>query len=103
MTGLGQKRPGAGDRQKTPHRAWPWVEIGPKPRELRARALLAREAGNLLTVETYQDHRFAMSFAVLGSYDLLGDGKPWLAIKDPSCSAKTFPDFFNVLESFRDA
>ena len=79
------------------------LTIGPKPRELRARALQAREAGNLLTVETYQDHRFAMSFAVLGSYDLLGDGKPWLAIKDPNCCAKTFPDFFNVLESFRDA
>jgi 3-phosphoshikimate 1-carboxyvinyltransferase len=79
------------------------LTIGPKPRELRARALQAREAGNLLTVETYQDHRFAMSFAVLGSYDLLGDGKPWLAIKDPNCCAKTFPGFFNALESFRDA
>ena len=78
------------------------LTIEPKPRELRARALQAREAGNLLTVETYQDHRFAMSFAVLGSYDLLGDGKPWLAIKDPNCCAKTFPDFFNVLESLRD-
>ncbi len=77
--------------------------IDPKPRELRARALQAREAGNLLTVETYKDHRFAMSFAVLGSYDLLGDGKPWLAIKDPSCCAKTFPEFFKVLESLRDA
>lgn len=79
------------------------LTIEPKLSELRVRALQAREAGKLLTVETYEDHRFAMSFAVLGSYDLLGDGKPWLAIKDPNCCAKTFPDFFITLESFRHA
>ena len=77
------------------------LTIQPKPRELRARALRARETGEILSVETYEDHRFAMSFAVLGSFDLLGDGKPWLAIKDPNCCAKTFPDFFKVLESIR--
>lgn len=75
------------------------LTIGPKPNELRARALRARNAGELLTVETYEDHRFAMSFGILGSYDLLGDGKPWLAIKDPACCGKTFPNFFEVLES----
>jgi 3-phosphoshikimate 1-carboxyvinyltransferase len=40
-----------------------------------------------------------MSFAILGSYDLLNDGQPWLAIKDPACCGKTFPNFFEVLES----
>jgi len=79
------------------------LTIQPKPNELRARALKARSEGRLLCIDTYEDHRFAMSFAVLGSYDLLGDGKPWLAINDPGCCAKTFPAFFDVLDSLRDA
>ncbi|HKK17647.1 MAG TPA: 3-phosphoshikimate 1-carboxyvinyltransferase [Opitutales bacterium] len=74
------------------------LTIRPKPNELRARALAARNRGELLTIETYEDHRFAMSFGILGSYDLFGDGKPWLAIKDPVCCGKTFPKFFEVLE-----
>jgi len=79
------------------------LTIQPKPNELRARALKARNAGELLSIDTYEDHRFAMSFAVLASFDLLGDGKPWLAIKDPNCCAKTFPDFFDALDSLRHA
>ena len=75
------------------------LTIQPKPNELRARALAARSAGELLRVETYEDHRFAMSFGILGSYDLLGDGKPWLTIKDPACCGKTFPDFFDALDT----
>ena len=52
-------------------------------------------------IETYGDHRFAMSFGILGSHDLYGDGRPWLSIKDPACCAKTFPNFFELLESVR--
>jgi len=52
-------------------------------------------------IETYGDHRFAMSFAILGCYDLLGNGKPWLSIKNPACCAKTFPNFFDVLDGLR--
>ena len=52
-------------------------------------------------IETYHDHRFAMSFAILGCHDLRGDGQPWLTIKDPGCCAKTFPNFFDVLEQLR--
>jgi 3-phosphoshikimate 1-carboxyvinyltransferase len=48
-------------------------------------------------IETYEDHRFAMSFAILGCHDLHGDGRPWLRIRNPGCCAKTFPDFFEVL------
>jgi 3-phosphoshikimate 1-carboxyvinyltransferase len=48
-------------------------------------------------IETYGDHRFAMSFAILGCHDLHGDGRPWLSIKNPACCAKTFPNFFDVL------
>ncbi|MBK9989366.1 MAG: 3-phosphoshikimate 1-carboxyvinyltransferase [Verrucomicrobia bacterium] len=54
-----------------------------------------------ITIETYGDHRFAMSFAILGCYDLLGNGQPWLTIKNPACCAKTFPNFFDVLNELR--
>ncbi len=58
-------------------------------------------ANRPIEIETYEDHRFAMSFGILGSYDLFGDGQPWLSIKDPQCCGKTFPEFFDVLESLR--
>ena len=47
------------------------------------------------TVQTYDDHRMAMSFALLG---LRAEG---IAVADPGCVAKTFPDYFDVLESLR--
>ena len=52
-----------------------------------------------IEIDTYEDHRVAMSFGILGCYDLLGNGQPWLAIRDPSCCRKTFPEFFQVLET----
>ncbi len=52
-------------------------------------------------IETYHDHRFAMSFGVLGCHDLHGDGRPWLSLQNPACCAKTFPHFFELLESLR--
>ena len=77
------------------------LTIWPKPNELRARAMRALSEGTLLSIETYEDHRFAMSFAILGSFDLLENGQAWLAIKDPGCCGKTFPNFFEVLEQVR--
>ncbi|MGC4073666.1 MAG: 3-phosphoshikimate 1-carboxyvinyltransferase [Nibricoccus sp.] len=50
-----------------------------------------------IEIETYHDHRFAMSFGILGSHNLDGSGIPWLSIRNPACCAKTFPDFFDVL------
>jgi 3-phosphoshikimate 1-carboxyvinyltransferase len=52
-------------------------------------------------IETYGDHRFAMSFGILGSHNLHGDGRPWLSIRNPACCAKTFPHFFELLETVR--
>jgi 3-phosphoshikimate 1-carboxyvinyltransferase len=52
-------------------------------------------------IETYRDHRFAMSFGVLGCRDLRGDGQPWITVRDPACCAKTFPHFFDVLANLR--
>ena len=42
-------------------------------------------------IETYEDHRIAMAFAVTGLK------QPGITIKDPACVAKTFPDFFDKL------
>lgn len=74
------------------------LTIQAQPGELAARALDARQKGELLEIDTYEDHRFAMSFGVLGTYDLLRDGEPWLAVRNPGCCAKTFPGFFDTLE-----
>jgi len=46
-------------------------------------------------IETYDDHRIAMSFAVLGLK------LPGTKIKNPGCVAKTFPDFFTRLSALR--
>jgi len=43
------------------------------------------------TIETYSDHRMAMSFAVTGLR------APGISIADPGCVAKTFPDYFSRL------
>jgi 3-phosphoshikimate 1-carboxyvinyltransferase len=47
------------------------------------------------TIRTYDDHRMAMSFT------LLGLRAPGISIADPGCVAKTFPDFFDVIETLR--
>ncbi len=46
-------------------------------------------------VQTYNDHRMAMAFA------LIGLRAPGVAIENPGCVSKTFPNFFTVLESLR--
>ncbi len=46
-------------------------------------------------IETYDDHRMAMSMS------LMGLRVPGIRILDPECVGKTFPDFFDVLETLR--
>ncbi|MDR0535534.1 MAG: 3-phosphoshikimate 1-carboxyvinyltransferase [Puniceicoccales bacterium] len=48
-------------------------------------------------IHTYEDHRIAMSFAILGLHNLHGDARSWLHIENPGCVAKTFPNFFSIL------
>jgi 3-phosphoshikimate 1-carboxyvinyltransferase len=43
------------------------------------------------TIDTYNDHRMAMSLA------LVGLRVPGVAINDPGCTAKTYPHFFRDL------
>lgn len=47
-------------------------------------------------VHTYNDHRMAMSFALIGLV------VPGITILDPGCVTKTFPNYFEVLASLRD-
>jgi 3-phosphoshikimate 1-carboxyvinyltransferase len=79
--------------------------IGSVVRELRRLGLTARETEDGLVVEpgvpspaavrTYDDHRMAMAFTVIGLVH------PGVSIVDPSCVDKTFPQFFDVVESLR--
>jgi 3-phosphoshikimate 1-carboxyvinyltransferase len=46
-------------------------------------------------LETYNDHRMAMSMALLGLV------VPGIVIRNPGCVAKTYPDFFKDLERLR--
>jgi 3-phosphoshikimate 1-carboxyvinyltransferase len=77
------------------------LAITPNLKKLRTLAAKGVKAKKLLSIETYEDHRVAMSFGILGCHDLLGTGKPWLQIQNPACCGKTFPEFFNVLEELR--
>ena len=45
------------------------------------------------TIDTYDDHRMAMSLAVVGL------ATPGVVIRDPGCTGKTYPRFFDDLAS----
>lgn len=47
------------------------------------------------TIQTYNDHRMAMAFA------LIGLRAPGVTIENPGCVSKTFPNYFEVLETLR--
>ncbi len=47
------------------------------------------------TVQTYNDHRMAMAFS------LIGLRVPGIVIENPGCVSKTFPNFFDVLGTLR--
>jgi 3-phosphoshikimate 1-carboxyvinyltransferase len=46
-------------------------------------------------VQTYKDHRMAMAFA------LIGLRAPGISIENPACVSKTFPNYFEMLETLR--
>jgi 3-phosphoshikimate 1-carboxyvinyltransferase len=46
-------------------------------------------------IQTYNDHRMAMAFA------LVGLRVPGVTIENPACVSKSFPSFFEVLETLR--
>jgi len=53
------------------------------------------EKFNPATIRTYNDHRMAMAFS------LIGLRVPGVTIENPACVSKTFPNFFKVLETLR--
>lgn len=64
------------------------VEEGPDFMVIEPLAAAAKSRHEVVEIETYHDHRIAMSFGVLGS--LL----PGLRILDPGCVAKTYPNYW---------
>lgn len=79
--------------------------VGNTVRELRRASIDAVEMPDGLRVnpgpprpariQTYEDHRMAMAFA------LLGLAAPGIQIADPGCVAKTYPDYWEALDSIR--
>ncbi|HEA83773.1 MAG TPA: 3-phosphoshikimate 1-carboxyvinyltransferase [Thermodesulfobacterium geofontis] len=68
-------------------------KLGVKAEELPDGAIIeGTQTFKSATINTYDDHRIAMSFAILG----LKTGG--LKIKNPQCVAKSFPDFWEYLE-----
>jgi 3-phosphoshikimate 1-carboxyvinyltransferase len=75
--------------------------------ELQKRGVFVEESADGFTVhpsaiqpgavDTYDDHRMAMAFAVMG---LAAEG---ITINNPGCTAKTFPDFFTRFEKLYEA
>jgi 3-phosphoshikimate 1-carboxyvinyltransferase len=57
---------------------------------------IAPSALHAAAIETYDDHRIAMAFAVVG---LKTAG---ISIRNPGCVAKTYPEFFDDLERLRN-
>ncbi|MCJ7435338.1 MAG: 3-phosphoshikimate 1-carboxyvinyltransferase [Anaerolineales bacterium] len=51
------------------------------------------ERFNSAVIQTYNDHRMAMAFS------LIGLRIPGVTIENPSCVSKTFPNYFEVLET----
>lgn len=49
---------------------------------------------NVTEIDTYDDHRMAMAFSLAACAEVP------VTIKDPGCTRKTFPDYFEVLQRF---
>ena len=69
--------------------------LGAQVRELDDGLVIEPSAIRPAMVQTYDDHRIAMSFA------LIGLRVPGIGIHDPDCVSKTFPDYFARLEELR--
>ncbi|KAL2234009.1 3-phosphoshikimate 1-carboxyvinyltransferase 2 [Sesamum indicum] len=49
---------------------------------------------NVTAIDTYDDHRMAMAFSLAACADVP------VTIRDPGCTRKTFPNYFDVLATF---
>jgi len=73
------------------------TKLGAKVEEYRDYCVIHPPEGNKINdnvfIETYDDHRMAMTFS------LAACGGVNVIINDPGCTAKTFPTYFEMLES----
>jgi 3-phosphoshikimate 1-carboxyvinyltransferase len=72
-----------------------YMVIEPLSDDVKSRS--ANPIQKVVDIETYHDHRIAMSFGVLGSR------LPGLRILDPGCVAKTYPNYWRDWQLARDA
>ena len=70
------------------------VDVVEGPDFLTIAELNSPHVDSTVSIETHDDHRIAMSFAVLGTK--LGN----LHIQDPECVAKSYPGFWQDLQTF---
>ena len=68
--------------------------IGQKVREYPDGLMITPAKVKSAQIETYDDHRMAMSFAITG---LKAEG---IVISNPACTGKTYPRFFEDLAAF---
>lgn len=61
------------------------------------------DPGGAVEIDTYDDHRMAMSFAVAGLASDRLPGRPRVIINDPGCVAKTYPGFWDDLRLYLGA
>ena len=71
------------------------VEEGPDYMVIQPLSESAKARRGMVEIETYHDHRIAMSFGVLGSR------LPGLRILDPGCVAKTYPNYWRDWQRMR--
>ncbi len=97
ITGLGTLRIKECDRISVPAQQLGKIGVATTegPDYLQVAELPSVRNQSPVLIETHDDHRMAMSFAVLGTK--LGN----LQIQDPECVAKSYPGFWLDLERFR--
>jgi len=67
-------------------------KLGANARATEASITIEGAPGRAAEIETYDDHRVAMAFA------LAGLRIPGVVIRNPACVSKTWPEYFSVLE-----
>lgn len=81
---------------------WPAGEVESSPGVRRgSEDEVLRRVPRAVEVQTYEDHRMAMAFSLLGLRVRSVHGGPGVAIADPGCVAKTFPGYWDALDALR--
>ena len=99
ITGLATLRVKECDRIAAPTRELRklGIEVKEGPDYMVIQPLRSNARPTVVEIDTYHDHRIAMSFGVLGSR------LPGLRILDPGCVAKTYPNYWRDWQRARDA